>query len=84
MKMPKLKQWDAVQIHWTDSHGLAADWHRPAAKEMTIEGCVTVGQVYKVHKDRVTVASSWDSVNKHIHGGITIPIANITSIRKLA
>lgn len=83
MKLPTLKQFDAVRVEWQDSMGLSSDWHRPSAKDMTTVGVVTVGQVYKAHKDRITVICSWDSVNKHVDCGITIPARAIDKIQVL-
>lgn len=83
MKLPSLKQWDMVRIEWADPQPLRAIWEKPSAKDMLCEGCITVGVVYKIHKDSITIASTYDTVNRHLNGGITIPIGCIKRIRRL-
>ena len=66
------KKWDCVRLEWSDPAGLPGAWEPVTKKSMDVAGCVTVGQVYKVWPDRVTVICSWDSGNKHANGGVTI------------
>lgn len=84
MRIPKLAQWDCVRIEWSDPHALPGEWQKPSKKDMTVAGCVTVGQVYEVHEDRVTVVCTWDSHLKNANGGMTIPFILIESIEVLA
>ena len=80
---PTLERWDCVRIEWTDPHALAGEWHKPSAKDMGCGGCLTVGMIYKIHADRVTIASTRDTILGQINGGITIPFVNIEDVRKL-
>lgn len=84
MRIPKLDQFDAVRVEWSDPNAVPGEWHKPSPKGMTVDGCVSVGQVYKVHADRLTIICSWDPCNKHANGGMTIPFVNIKVIKKLA
>lgn len=83
MRIPKLQRHDAVRIHWSDPHGLEGSWEPVTTRDMRIDGCVTVGQVHKVHKDRVTVVCTWDKVEHNAHGGMTIPFCLIERIEVL-
>lgn len=76
----KLKRWDMVRIEWDDPQPLRAIWEKPSKKDMMTAGCLTVGFVYKLHSDRITIGSTYDRINKHVNGGITIPLGCITSI----
>jgi hypothetical protein len=51
---------------------------------MHVSGCITVGQVYEVHTDRLTVACTWDPTNKNANGGMTIPFVLMDRIEILA
>lgn len=84
MRIPKLRQWDAVRIEWSDPHALPGEWQTPTDSDMSITGCVTVGQVYQVHDDRVTVVCTWDSDLKNANGGMTIPFILMDAIEVLA
>lgn len=84
MRIPKLIQWDCVRIEWSDPSALPGEWQRPSKKDMTCDGCVTVGQVYEVHGDRLTVVCTWDPSEKNANGGMTIPFVNMSKITVLA
>jgi hypothetical protein len=83
MIIPKLNKWDAVRIEWSDPQGLPGEWQKVTKADTVVAGCVTVGQVYKVHADRLTVVCSWDDHNKNAHGGITILFCLISRLEKL-
>lgn len=83
-EFPPIKKWDAVRVEWSDPHALAGEWHKPSAKEMSVDGAVTVGLIYKIHSDRVTIVSTRDTVLGQINGGVTIPFVNISKVKKLS
>lgn len=84
MRMPRLNQWDIVRVEWTDPCALPEGWHKPSRKDMAVRQCVSVGFVYKVHDDGLTITNSRDAVAGTIGGGVTIPFVNLRAIRKLA
>lgn len=84
MRIPKLTRGDCVRIEWSDPHGLPGEWGKVSQKDMSVDGCVTVGQVHRVHADRLTVVCTWDSVLKNANGGMTIPFVNMSKITVLA
>jgi hypothetical protein len=84
VKIPKLNKWDCVRIVWSDPHAIPGEWQRVSAKDMSVDGCVTVGQVYKVHADRLTVLCTYDTILRNANGGITIPFVNIAELTVLA
>lgn len=80
IKIPKLNKWDIVRIEWSDPSSLSGVWQKIEDDDMKIAGVITVGQVYKVHDDRITLVLTWDSTNDHANGGITIPYFSIDKI----
>lgn len=83
MKPHHLCKGDYVRIEWSDPHALPGEWLKPSAKDMAIDGCITIGQVYKIHNDRVTIICNWDSILKNVNGGITIPFVLMKKITLL-
>ena len=83
IEVPKMKKWDAVRFVWSDPQGVVGEWTKITDDDMRIAGCVTVGQVFKVWRDRLTVVCSWDSHNKHANGGITVPYCLMSSLEVL-
>ena len=81
---PSVEKWDSVRIEWCDPHALSGEWHKPSPKDMSVDGAVTVGMVYKIHHDRVTIVGTRDTVLGNINGGITIPFVNISKVEKLS
>lgn len=84
MRIPPLNQWDPVEVHWMDSAGPQSGWHKPSKKEMEINGCVTIGQLYAQSRDRIVICLSRDTTCKNVDGLITIPAVAVTSIRTLS
>jgi hypothetical protein len=80
MRIPRLSQWDLVEVHWIDSSGVESGWHKPAKKEMETNGCVSVGMVYAQSHDRIVLVLSRDTTNKNIDGMVTIPAVCVTEI----
>lgn len=78
-----MEQWDLVEVEWMDSCAGDTGWHKPKKKEVEIDGCVTVGQVYAVSADRIVVALSRDTTLNHVDGIITIPTISITKFTRL-
>jgi hypothetical protein len=83
MRLPKMEQWELIEVEWVDSAGTENGWHKPGKKEMEIHGCVTVGQLYAQSVDRIVIVLSRDSTSKNIDGIITIPTVAVTALRKL-
>jgi hypothetical protein len=83
MRLPKMEQWELIEVEWVDSAGTENGWHKPGKKEMEIHGCVTVGQLYAQSTDRIVIVLSRDSTSQNIDGIITIPTVAVTALRKL-
>jgi hypothetical protein len=83
MRLPKMTQWELVELHWADSVGGSGGWHKPKKKEVEIDGCITVGMVYSQSVDRIVVVLSRDTGNGHVDGLITIPTVAITGYTRL-
>lgn len=81
MRLPKLNRWDGVRVEWSDPQAIPAEWNKLKLKDCRTAGCITIGQVWTNLEDRLVVLLTWDSVNKHVNGGIVIPHVNISKIQ---
>lgn len=77
-------QWDPVIVEWVDSAGCDDDWHEVPEGGHPIRGCVTVGMFYSRTDEALTVVGSRDPVSGLVRSSLTIPVASVTSIRRLS
>ena len=83
MKLPKFERWESVLLEWVDSAGGCDGWHKIKKKDTRIAGCTSSGMVYAQTSESVTLILSWDEVNKHADGVITIPSSAIRRFQRL-
>ena len=77
-----MERLDAVRIEWIDSQGTDG-WRKLKKRDRTVAGCLTLGLFDSLTEEAICVILSWDTVNKHACGSITIPLVAITECERL-
>ena len=75
-----MKKGDIVAINWLDSCAPSErHWHWPSEVNNEIPQIISVGQVFKLNDEAVTLVSSWHPATKkgQVGGIISIPLCAI-------
>lgn len=84
MADPKPKSLPIVLVHWIDAETSATGWQgRKEVAAMTPGLAYTAGFLLREDETAVVVALSYDHVNDHANGAITIPRKWVKGIRRL-
>lgn len=83
MRLPKLAQWDRVEVVWEDAHGGdSGAWETLSPDLLKLEVVTTVGQFYAKDDRAICVILSRTARN-HADAYLTIPMVNVRSVHKL-
>lgn len=83
-KIPgNLEQWEPIQVQWVDSTGSVDDWEEIPSAGLTPYDITTIGQVYSVGDDSITLVFSLVESTQVVGGYITIPAVAITGLVRL-